>query len=103
MPKLSVFPKAYMKALCIDGSMQIVQWIELAEKLDVDGLEWYAGFLEMNDKRNWSKFRAVVEDYGKVIPMLCYSPIEGNRKTKKSHRYGARFRSFFLQGSFRST
>ena len=74
MPKLAVFPKAYMKALCIDGSMQIIQWIELAAKLDVDGLEWYAGFLEMDNKKNWSKFRSLVQDHGKVIPMLCYSP-----------------------------
>ena len=74
MPKLAVFPKAYMKALCTDGSMQLIEWIELAAKLDVDGLEWYAGFLEMNDEKNWSKFRSLVQDHGKVIPMLCYSP-----------------------------
>ena len=74
MLKLAVFPKAYMKALCIDGSMRIKEWIELAAKLDVDGLEWYAGFLEMKDENNWSKFRSLVQGYGKVIPMLCYSP-----------------------------
>lgn len=74
MPKLAVFPKAYMKALCKEGTMKLAQWIELASTLHVDGLEWYAGFLEMAETKNWSMFRAMVEDKGMVIPMLCYSP-----------------------------
>ena len=74
MPKLAVFPKAFMNALCKDGSMRVSEWIELAVKLDIDGLEWYAGFLEMNAEKNWLKFRRQVEDYGKVIPMMCCSP-----------------------------
>ena len=43
-----------MQALCKDGTMQVSEWIELAAKLDIDGLEWYAGFLEMRDEKNWS-------------------------------------------------
>lgn len=74
MPKLAVFPKAYMQALCKDGSMPLAEWIKLAVTLDIDGLEWYAGFLEMHDERNWPTFRRMVEDHGKVIPMMCCSP-----------------------------
>jgi len=74
MPKLAAFPKAYMQALCKDGSMKVEEWIRLAAKLDIDGLEWYAGFLEMEDQTNWPKFRKMVEDTGKVIPMMCCSP-----------------------------
>jgi sugar phosphate isomerase/epimerase len=74
MPKLAAFPKAYMQALCKDGSMQVSEWIELACKLDIEGLEWYAGFLEMNDPKNWPRFRRQVEDSGKSIPMMCCSP-----------------------------
>ncbi len=74
MPKLAVFPKAYMQALCKDGSMRLTEWIALAVKLDIDGLEWYAGFLEMADKRNWPEFRKQVEGHGKTIPMMCCSP-----------------------------
>lgn len=74
MPKLSVFPKAFMQALCKDGTMTVSQWIELAVQLDIDGLEWYAGFLEMADESNWEKFRKQVEEHGKVIPMMCCSP-----------------------------
>jgi hypothetical protein len=74
MPKLAVFPKAFMHALCKDGSMQLSEWIQLASDLDIDGLEWYAGFLEMQDKNKWKDFRKQVEDKGKQIPMMCCSP-----------------------------
>jgi sugar phosphate isomerase/epimerase len=94
MPKLAVFPKAYMTALCKDGSMKVHDWIVMATGLDVDGLEWYAGFLEMEDERNWSHFRHTVEDFGKVIPMLCCSPdftssdvTHRNREIEKEKRF----------------
>lgn len=74
MPQLAAFPKAFMHALCKDGTMTVSEWIELAVKLDIDGLEWYAGFLEMENQSNWKKFRRQVEDHGKVIPMMCCSP-----------------------------
>lgn len=74
MPKLAVFPKAFMQALCKDGTMKVAEWIELAVQLDIDGIEWYAGFLEMADHHNWPLFREQVESHGKVIPMLCCSP-----------------------------
>jgi sugar phosphate isomerase/epimerase len=74
MPRLAVFPKAFMQALCQDGTMRLSEWIRLASRLDVDGLEWYAGFLEMADEAAWPQFRREVEGYGKVIPMLCCSP-----------------------------
>lgn len=74
MPELAVFPKAYMNALCRDGSMTVSEWIALAAPLEVTGLEWYAGFLEMRDRANWPLFREQVESRGKCIPMLCCSP-----------------------------
>lgn len=74
MPKLAVFPKAYMQDLCKTGTMKVAEWIDLATSLEVDGLEWYAGFLEMADNANWELFRKKVEEQGKEIPMLCCSP-----------------------------
>jgi sugar phosphate isomerase/epimerase len=74
MPKIAVFPKAFMNALCKDGTMRLDEWIDLAVKLDVQGLEWYAGFLEMQDEKNWEVFRKKVEAHGKSIPMMCCSP-----------------------------
>jgi len=74
MPRLAVFPKAFMHALCKDGSMHVTEWIEMAAALDIDGLEWYAGFIEMQNKNNWPEFRKQVEVHGKTIPMMCCSP-----------------------------
>ena len=48
--------------------MKVSEWIQLASKLEIQGLEWYAGFLEMADETNWPRFRREVEDTGKVIP-----------------------------------
>lgn len=79
MPKLAAFPKAFMHALCKDGTMKVAEWIELASRLNIEGLEWYAGFLEMQDETNWPVFRRMVEDKGKVIPMMCCSPDFTNR------------------------
>jgi len=74
MPRLAAFPKAFMQALCKDGTMRVAEWIDLAVQLDIDGLEWYAGFLEMADEKNWAHFRGLVEAHGKTIPMMCCSP-----------------------------
>jgi sugar phosphate isomerase/epimerase len=74
MPKLAAFPKAFMQALCKDGTMKLSEWIDLASRLDIDGLEWYAGFLEMADEKKWPEFRRLVEQRGKTIPMMCCSP-----------------------------
>ena len=68
MPQLAAFPKAFMQALCKDGTMKVADWIQLASKLDIDGLEWYAGFMEMQDEKNWAVFRRMVEDMVKSFP-----------------------------------
>ena len=111
MPKLAVFPKAFMQALCKDGTMRVSEWIELAAELDVEGLEWYAGFLEMEDESNWQKFRNQVEDHGKSIPMMCCSPDFTSpdaafrqkeiEKQKEVDRYDFCFRRLLLPCTFR--
>ena len=74
MPKLSAFPKAFMQQLCKTGEMQLREWIMLAEPLGLDGLEWYSGFLEMQEPSNWIPLREEVHANGMCIPMLCCSP-----------------------------
>ena len=73
-PRLAAFPKAFMQALCKEGSMRVADWIALAAPLGLDGLEWYAGFLEMADESAWPVMRRQVEDRGMTIPMMCCSP-----------------------------
>ncbi len=63
-----------MDQLCVDGTMTVRQWIELAATLDIDGLEFYTGFLEFQERANWLRARRIVEDHGLRIPMLCASP-----------------------------
>ena len=43
-PKLAAFPKCFMDELCIQKTMTLLEWIELAATLGVDGLELYSGF-----------------------------------------------------------
>jgi len=74
MPKLSAFPKAFMRQLCRDGTMTLRQWVELAAPLGLDGLEYYSGMLELQDPARWPEARWEVESRGMVIPMLCCSP-----------------------------
>ncbi len=74
MPKLAAFPKLYMQQLCKDGTMSLAEWVDAASELPIDGLEWYAGFLEMQDQANWEPIRRKVEEKGLTIPMMCCSP-----------------------------
>ena len=74
MPKLSAFPKAFMRPLVRDGTMTLREWIDLAAPLGLDGLEYYSEFLELADPARWAGARREVESRGLVIPMLCCSP-----------------------------
>src|SRR4051794_34418556 len=74
MPKLAVFPKAYLDPLCIDGTMTIYQWIDLAKTLDIDGLEFYSGILDLQDPNNWPAIHRCLQSEGLEMPMLCCSP-----------------------------
>jgi sugar phosphate isomerase/epimerase len=74
MPKLAAFPKAFIRALCKDGTMTLREWSDLAAPLGLDGLEYYSGFHELADPARWPEARRDVESRGMVIPMLCCSP-----------------------------
>jgi sugar phosphate isomerase/epimerase len=74
MPRLAAFPKAFMDELCVNGSMSIRDWVTLAAPLQLDGLEFYPGFLELREASGWPAARREVEQAGMTIPMLCCSP-----------------------------
>ncbi len=63
-----------MDALCVDGTMSLRQWIELASTLPIDGLEFYPGFLDLKDPGHWPVYRRILEDRSLSMPMLCCSP-----------------------------
>jgi sugar phosphate isomerase/epimerase len=72
-PKLAAFPKCYMDELCVHRSMTVLEWIELAATLGVEGLEFYSGFLK-DDTSFLAEVRAALERHHLAMPMLCCSP-----------------------------
>ena len=74
MVKLAAFPKCFMDALCVDHSMTIFEWIEMASTLDVDGLEFYSGFVDSLDEPTLEKVKQALRAKKLEMPMLCYSP-----------------------------
>lgn len=75
MPKLAAFPKAYLDDLVLpDRTMTLRQWVALAAKLDIDGLEMYSGIRDLADAKGWPEARHMIEDAGLAMPMMCCSP-----------------------------
>jgi sugar phosphate isomerase/epimerase len=72
--KLSAFPKCYMDALCVDRSMSVFDWIEMASGLGVDGLEMYPGFFTSLEAEYLNRVRQAIEGHGMTMPMFCCSP-----------------------------
>jgi sugar phosphate isomerase/epimerase len=72
-PRLAAFPKCFMDQLCVDRTMTVFDWIELASTLGVDGLEFYSGFLE-DDEAFLGKVKVALEKHSLTMPMLCCSP-----------------------------
>jgi sugar phosphate isomerase/epimerase len=62
-----------MDELCVDRTMSVVQWIELAATLGVDGLEFYAGFLH-DDKQSLNEIKRHLAKHNLSMPMMCCSP-----------------------------
>ena len=74
MPRLSVFPKCYMDALCVTRTMTLFDWIDLAATLGVDGVEMYPGFFESFEPSYLERVRAHLQRTGLEAPMMCASP-----------------------------
>lgn len=61
--------------------MTIFEWIELGATLNVDGLEFYSGFIEDNEPF-LKRVKGSLEQHDLVMPMLCCSP----DFTQRDHR-----------------
>ncbi len=72
-PKLAAFPKCYIDELCVHRTLTLVQWIDLAATLGVDGLEFYSGFLE-DEPEFLNQAKSALGQHGLEMPMLCCSP-----------------------------
>lgn len=76
--KLAAFPKCYMDAICIDRTMTVFDWIDLAREklkpLGVTGLEMYSGFFEGMDPNEIERVQEALAKAGFAMPMFCASP-----------------------------
>jgi len=71
---LAAFPKCYMDQLCVEHSMSLLEWIDMAATLGVDGLEMYPGFFSSFDREYLNEVRAALQRRHFAMPMLCASP-----------------------------
>ena len=37
MPRLAAFPKAYMQELCRNGRVTVMEWLDIAAGLEIEG------------------------------------------------------------------
>ncbi len=72
-PKLAAFPKCFMDELCVHHTMTLIEWIDLAATLGVDGLEFFSGFFG-DDKELPFAAKLRLAEHGLEMPMLCCSP-----------------------------
>lgn len=76
MPRLSAFPKGFIDAL-LARKMSLLEWVDLAGGLGVDGIELYPRFFESFDKFDPAEIKRVRDEAkarGLAIPMMCHSP-----------------------------
>jgi sugar phosphate isomerase/epimerase len=62
-----------MDQLCVDHTMTVFEWIELAATLGVDGLEFYSGFVR-DDLAFLGEVKGALANHQLAMPMLCCSP-----------------------------
>lgn len=74
IPRIAVFPKCYMEELCVTRSLSLLQWIEMAATLPLEGLELYPDFFASFDDGYLNEVRAAMQRHSLLMPMLCASP-----------------------------
>jgi sugar phosphate isomerase/epimerase len=72
-PRLAAFPKCFINELCVDRTMTLFDWIEMAATLGVAGLEFYSGFLR-DEPAFLGEVKDRLQQHGLAMPMLCCSP-----------------------------
>jgi sugar phosphate isomerase/epimerase len=63
-----------MDELCVNHTLSLVQWIDMAATLGVDGLELYPGFFSSLDTAYLEMIRERLQQHNLLMPMLCASP-----------------------------
>ena len=74
MVQLAAFPKCYLDDIIIHKTMTLIEWIEKAAQLGVDGLEMHNLFFDGMDDDYIEGIKKKCTLLGLSIPMMCFSP-----------------------------
>ncbi len=72
-PRISAFPKCYLEDIA-DGTMGLLEWIDMSVELEPDGLELYSGWLDDTSEGALRRIRDRADKHGLPLPMMCHSP-----------------------------
>jgi sugar phosphate isomerase/epimerase len=73
-PRIGAFPKGYFDQLVARETLTIENWIRSAAQLGIEGVELYPKFLASTDLDYLRHLRAIADDAGLELPMMCSSP-----------------------------
>ena len=71
--KIAAFPKCFLDDICVHRTMDVFDWIDMAQALGVEGLELYEGFFRSLDAEYLEAVGAALQAARFAMPMLCAS------------------------------
>jgi sugar phosphate isomerase/epimerase len=70
---LAAYPKCFLKAMVTERTMSLDDWLAMAGRLKVDGVEFHWGFTP-RERGGRQQVRARLAAAGLAAPMMCYAP-----------------------------
>jgi len=83
MVQLAAFPKCYLDDIIVHRSMTLLEWVEKAGQLGVDGLEMHNLFFSDQSDKYLDGVRKKCEGSNLALPMMCFSPDFTNPDSRK--------------------
>jgi sugar phosphate isomerase/epimerase len=76
--RIAAFPKCYLDRMLHEKSMTLFDWIEIAARLPISGVETYYPTLENDGAPPSHKYlqsvKSRMDELGLQMPMMCFSP-----------------------------
>ena len=76
--RISAYPKCYLDAMLHERSMTLFEWIDVAARLPIQGVETYYPTLEIQGSPPSHKYlqsvKTRMDEAGLAMPMMCVSP-----------------------------
>src|SRR5258706_12193916 len=74
MAQLAAFPKCYLDDIIVHKTMTVLDWIDQAAQLGVDGLEMHYQFFDDGGPALLNQVLERCRGYRLALPMMCFSP-----------------------------